>query len=275
MQAQLQLRRRLPLPATCLIAACIALAAVTFAPARAGAIIGGQLDGSAHPYVAAIGQPDGQGIYFTGTLISPTVVLTAAHAVVRLEKLGFTTARLTFASAVSAASAWHVGAIHVDPAYAPADTTDPNDLAVIVLDAPITTIAPASLPSEGLLDQLATEAPRATFDMVGDGISAFSGGANGGGKTSLDFGSTGTRHVAEGSLGSTTDAWLRLQLEGGAEGCIGDSGSPSLVAGSDVIAGIFILEDSIDGAQCVSQPWDMRVDTPDARDFLGQYVTLP
>jgi trypsin len=256
------------------IAALLGIATVCLSAVPASAIIGGQLDGNRHPFVAAIGQPDGAGIYFTGTLISPTVVLTPAHAVRHLEGAGFTTARLTFDPVVSASSTWYFGTIHEDPAYNPTDITNPNDFAVIVLDTPVMGITPASLPSEGLLDQLAHKGPRATFDFVGYGISRYSGGSNGG-KPTLDFSSTGTRRLAQESLSSVTSAWLRGQLDGGASACIGDSGSPSVVGGSDVVAAIFILDASLSGGQCQSQPWNIRVDTPSARAFLGQYVTLP
>jgi hypothetical protein len=256
------------------LAVTIAIAASCLPAAPAGAIIGGQPDRNGHPYVAAIGQPDGAGIYFTGTAISPTVVLTAAHAVVRLERLGFTMARLTFDPVVSASSTWYTGTIHVDPAYDPTNTTNSNDLAVIALDAPVTGITPASLPTEGLLDQLASKGTRAPFDLVGYGISRYTGAANGGGSPTLDFSSTGTRELAQESFSSITSAWLHLQVNGGAAACIGDSGAPSLVGGTDVVAGIFILEGSLSGGQCQSQPWDIRVDTPSARAFLGQYTTL-
>jgi hypothetical protein len=248
---------------------------VCLAAAPAGAIIGGHLDGNGHPYVAAIGQPDGAGIHFTGTAISPTVVLTPAHAVVRLERLGFTTARLTFDPVASSSSTWYSGTIHSDPAYDPANTVNPNDLAVIVLDTPAAGITPASLPPEGLLDQLARQGPRASVQLVGYGISRYTGGANGGGPAALDFGSTGTREPADGNLSSITSAWLRLHLDGGAAACIGDSGAPSLIGSSSVIGGMFILDGSPGGGQCQSQPWSIRVDTPSARAFLGQYVTLP
>lgn len=253
-------------------AALIAIAAVLLPAAPASAIIGGQQDGNGHPFVAAVGQPDGAGIYFTGTLLSPTVVLTPAHAVRRLERLGFTTARLTFDPVVSASSTWYVGTIHEDPAYNPTDTTNPNDLAVILLETPVTGITPASLATEGLLDH---QGPRANFDFVGEGISTYSGGATSGGRPVLDFSSTGTRRLAQGGLSSITSAWLRLHLDGGASACIGDSGAPDLVGGSDVVTAIFILDGSLAGGQCQSQPWSIRVDTPSARTFLGQYVTLP
>jgi hypothetical protein len=54
-----------------------------------------------------------------------------------------------------------------------------------------------------------------------------------------------------------------------------DSGSPSLLGTSNVVSGITIAEASLSGGQCHTQPWDIRVDTPSARAFLGHYVTLP
>lgn len=257
-------------------AALVTVAAVCLPAAPADAVIAGQVDGNGHSYVAAIGQPDGAGIYFTGTAISPAVVLTAAHAVVRLERLGFTTARLTFDPVASSSSTWYFGTIHIDPAYDPTNTVNPNDLAVIVLDTPTSGITPASLPTEGSLSALAIQGPRASLQMVGYGISRYTGAANGGGQPTLDFSSTGTRELAEGELASVTSGWLRLQLDGGAAACIGDSGAPSLIAGSNVIAGVFIRDGGNGGGGlCQSQPWSMRVDTPSARAFLGQYVTLP
>jgi hypothetical protein len=43
----------------------------------AGAITGGRPDGTAHPYVGFVGEPEGG--FCSGTLLSPTVFLTAGH----------------------------------------------------------------------------------------------------------------------------------------------------------------------------------------------------
>jgi Trypsin len=43
----------------------------------AGAITGGHPDGTAHPYVGFVGEPEGG--FCSGTLLSPTVFLTAGH----------------------------------------------------------------------------------------------------------------------------------------------------------------------------------------------------
>src|ERR1700741_2868273 len=58
----------------------VATVAVSLTSLPAGAITGGQLDGDAHPNVAMITfyQPDGR-FRCTATLVSPTVLVTAAH----------------------------------------------------------------------------------------------------------------------------------------------------------------------------------------------------
>ena len=60
---------------------CLTVLALAVVP-TAGAITNGSPDGDDHPYVVAVGQilPNGgRGAFCSGTLVSPTVVLTAAH----------------------------------------------------------------------------------------------------------------------------------------------------------------------------------------------------
>jgi hypothetical protein len=208
-------------------------------------------------------------------LISPTVFLTAGHVTTFFDQAGITRARVTFDPTVSGSSTWFTGTVHTDPAYDRNRTNDPSDLGVIVFDTPIPNITPASLPTAGMLDQLGPQRLSSqTFTVIGYGLSSFSGGANGGGQPQPDKTSGGTRKNALESFLSLDPAWLRLEDHQDGQPCLGDSGAPSLLGSTSVVAGIQIS----DFGQCdvTSTPqWNMRLDTPSHRAFLAQYVTLP
>lgn len=255
------------------LAVVLALAATVLLSAPAQAIIGGQTDGTRHPYAGAIESPPGSDLVVSGVLISPTVYLTAGHVTRRFDAAGLTRARVTFDPVVSDSSTWYTGTVHTNPEYDPQSADDPRDLGVVVFDAPIPGISPASLPTAGQLDALG---PRGlsgeTFTVVGYGFSRFAGGPNGGGTPQPDPMSGGTRRVARQSFLSLTQSWLRVLQHEDGRVCGRDSGAPSLFGETDVIAGINI--GSL-GQQCTSAAWNMRVDTPSARTFLGQFVALP
>jgi hypothetical protein len=127
--------------------------------------------------------------------------------------------------------------------------------------------------AQGQLDQLGPQGLSGqTFTVVGYGATQVIGGANGGGQPQPDLSSGGTRKVAHETFLSLAPALLRLgeQLDGSP--CTLDSGAPSLLGESNVIAGVTILGT---GQRDGTPQTDMRVDTPSARAFLGQYVTLP
>ena len=249
-----------------LLLAMIALA-ILARPEPAAAVIGGEADGNAHPYVGAVG-PLRLSIHPTGVLISPTVVLTAGHVAER--RLGPGQARVTFDPVVGSSSTWYTGTAYVDPAYDPRNESDPGDLGVIVLDTAVSGITPASLPTEGLLDQIGPQAlTGSTFEVVGYGFSRFLDGSDAHGAPRPDLSSGGTRRVMEEGFASLTTAWSRFVMHEGGATCSGDSGSPNLFAGTDLIAGITTRTD------CRNVNWAMRVDTPAHRAFIGQYVALP
>jgi hypothetical protein len=251
-----------------------AAAAVCIPVTPASAIIGGQTDGSGHPYVGyldttPIGRPDGP----TGVLISPTVLLTAGHVTQSFADHGLTHPRVTFDPVAGSATAWYTGTIHTNPAIDLQRANDPGDLGVVVLDRPVTGITPASLPTAGLLDALGPQnLPGTTFDVVGYGATQLLGGANGGGPPGWDPTSGGIRKIAQQTFLSLAPGVLRVQEHGNGQICVGDSGAPSLFAGSNVIAGI---TSSFVGGLCQNAAGDERVDTPSSRAFLGHYVTLP
>ena len=82
------------------------------------------------------------------------------------------------------------------------------------------------------------------------------------------------RMFAFSSFNALNPAWLRLSQnvatgDGGA--CFGDSGGPNFFGDSDLIAAITITGD----AMCRATNVSYRLDTPSARNFLDDFVSLP
>lgn len=227
----------------------------------ASAITYGSPDGDAHPNVGGLVAPvaysDGTWIYCSGTLISPTVFLTAAHcgdaAVQRV--------RVTFDEAYVDGDKVYEGTFYANPAYTQSQS-DPNDIAVVVFDKAIKGIAPAQLPAAGSLSNLSSDQQ---FTSVGYGAYAFYRGG---------FLYDDVRMVATGTLNTINSAWLRISMNpahGDGGTCYGDSGGPNFLGTTDIVAATTITGD----AACRSTNVDYRLDTASARTFLAGYVTLP
>ena len=104
-------------------------------PASAGAIINGQPDGNEHPIVGMLAFYDDSGEYVhrcTGTLMSPTVVLTASHCT-----FGTSSARVYFDREVTADYRKGEGGVVGTPVTHPEynGNTLVNDVAVVELHA--------------------------------------------------------------------------------------------------------------------------------------------
>jgi secreted trypsin-like serine protease len=244
-----------------LIVTAVALGALAFA-APASAITNGTADGNRHPnvggLVAAEAYSDGTWIYCTGTLIAPKVFLTAAHCA-EGERV-----RVTFDSAYQDGDKVYAGTWHADPLYSGAQS-DPHDIAVVILDSS-PRITPARLPAAGSLSKLPSNQQ---FTSVGYGAHEVTNSPGG-----HEYLYDDVRMVATGTLNSITPAWLRISMNpstGDGGTCYGDSGGPNFLGDSDVVAATTITGDAI----CRSTNVDYRLDTPSARDFLDDYVTLP
>ena len=102
------------MPRNLIVVAAIVLLMLAATPAQA--ITYGEPDGNAHPnvggLVAAHAYSDGTWTYCTGTLISPTVFLTAAHC-----DEGTPRVRVTFSSAYKDGGKTYAGTFHADPLY--------------------------------------------------------------------------------------------------------------------------------------------------------------
>src|SRR5215210_9503278 len=123
-----------------------------FMGAPATAITNGTFDGNGHPAVGGLVSPtqysDGTWIYCSGTLISPTVFLTAAHCGTEGERVA-----VTFDSDYEAGDKVYYGTFHADPLY-PGTQSDAHDIAVVVFDKPVRDITPALLPGADSLSAL-------------------------------------------------------------------------------------------------------------------------
>jgi len=242
-----------------LTGAVAAMAMVT----GAGAITNGTVDGSAHPNVGGLVSPtqysDGTWLYCSGTLISPTVFLTAAHCSEGAR------ATVTFSTAYKAGDKVYSGDFYADPLYNQSQS-DPHDIAVVVLDTAVKNITPARLPA---LNSLANLSGNQQFTSVGYGAYDVTSGP--GGKS---FHYNDVRMVATGTLNSINPSWLRISMNpstGNGGTCYGDSGGPNFLGTSNIVAATTITGDS----PCRSTNVDYRLDTESARSFLGQFLTLP
>jgi V8-like Glu-specific endopeptidase len=241
-----------------------ALASLALA-APAGAITNGSPDQTGHPNVGALvaskAYSDGTWTYCSGTLVSPTVFLTAAHC----REEGSDLVRVTFADAYQPGDRTYAGTFHADPLYDNRQS-DPHDIAVVVLDKPVRGITPARLPAAGSLSNLAHDQ---RFTSVGYGAYAVTN-QPGGHQYLYDD----VRMVATGTLNATNAAWLRISMNpatGNGGTCYGDSGGPNFLGDSSTVAATTITGDAV----CRSTNVVYRLDTPSARTFLGDYVTLP
>jgi V8-like Glu-specific endopeptidase len=240
-----------------------ALTAGLISAAPASAITNGSPDGNAHPNVGALVADqvysDGTWTYCSGTLISPTVFLTAAHCEEGAR------VRVTFASAYQDGDKTYTGTWHADPAYNKSQS-DPDDIAVVVFDKAIRGIAPATLPTAGSLSDLSGSQQ---FTSVGYGAYDVPNGPGGHQYLYEDV-----RGVATGTLNSINPSWLRISMNpshGDGGTCYGDSGGPNFLGTTDIVAATTITGDAV----CRSTNVDYRLDTTSARSFLASYVALP
>jgi secreted trypsin-like serine protease len=206
----------------------------------------------------------------TGSLISPTVFLTAAHCVEFFPA----SAQLY----VSFAPDLYAGSIKViaasgftyDPGYGH-DNADLHDMAVIFLPAKATKgMATYNLPTAGYLDALAAKGAlsKATFYNVGYGTANTATGVPG-------YPYDGIRKESVAQFSALEPDWLQLLMNTSATGtggdCYGDSGGPKfLTSDPTTIVATVTTGDAV----CRATTKDYRLDTPTARAFLGQFVAL-
>lgn len=223
----------------------------------------------------------------TGTLIAPSVVVTAGHCAFIIAVLGLP-AWFAFDQQFNEASPLIPATAVPHPSFTPSQNPndlsgiggDPFEIGVLLLEDPVTDRSPATLPAEGLLDDLKRQKMLRSgdpFTVVGygaigftDGVPVFDGQRR---SATVGFKSLNGEAV---TLGTPHDA---------AHACFGDSGGPNFleVDGDDVLtsvtwwigAGPLGSGPNVFALNCTSWHRAYRLDIPQARSFLGEFVALP
>jgi hypothetical protein len=279
-----------------LLIVSLIVAACAFAPSAARAVIHGQPDGDRHPYVGLVQERIGNGRFVScsGTQISPTALVTAAHCFSGVGSLDGTNSvtgapivEVTFdeAGVFAPASSFFFGSYYADPQFCSAcggglPGFDTHDVAVVSfsslgcsLCAPIPAAATedryGALPSEGQINELPMKTP---VDVVGYGVQAFTvGGGPCAGPCTPTASAFGTRFYTTSPLiqsnNSISDEFIKLQTTQGGQS-VGDSGGPDLESGGNVILAVT----AFGGTRCKGIGYAYRLDTPAALAFINSTI---
>jgi hypothetical protein len=296
------------------VAVLVAAASVMLAgAATALAITNGQPDGTNHPYVGLMVALDEDGVpqwRCSGSLLSPTVFLTAGHC--------------TEPPAAHIEVWFSPGPIVTDPDYLAALAADPDgviscndsptfdgypcqgdaggtphpnpdfctecrpglpnfafrDVGVVVLDEAVASSLVseyAELPDAAVVDTLANKTP---VDFVGYGVQ-FQANIPGNQLPQPPpfYRWTGPRQrmFAPSELVSGnfkhSDEFLRLALNssGGSGGlCFGDSGGPDLLGGTDTVLGV---NSYVTNVNCRGVGYSQRIDVPDVLNWINSFLS--
>ena len=228
-----------------LAAAAAALLLIGLGAAPAGAVTDGVPDGDGHPNVGLMVAQTEEGDPLwrcSGTLISPTVYLTAGHCTYGAEhvELWFQSDLEPNPQALGYPYAGQVsGTPYTHPQY------DDNafylyDLGVVVLDEPVYLDEYGELPTLNQLDAYAKSAKKdAWFTAVGYGLQKSFPDAAAWKDQAFKTRMVSTPKLNQINTGFTTDASLLLSNNAHTGGtCSGDSGGPNFIGDSNVIAGV-------------------------------------
>lgn len=270
------MRRGLPF----LLVLIVVLATAT----GAQAIVYGQPDGARHPFVGLVFQV-GSDAGCSGTLISPTVFVTAGHCTDNfiINGTGAPDVQVTFASDARAYASGNVpsvsGTPHTYPGFCSNDLNyhgcpphgyplvgfETGDLGVVVLDTPVVMDQYGQLPAPGEIDGL----PQMhAVTHVGYGFTAHP-----------QPGDFGLRSFAPAQIitsnGPLSDEFLETTQnpsQGTGGMCTGDSGGPVLDGDSPTVLATHSFVYSTYGA-CNGVSHAFRLDQPAVLSWIRSWIT--
>ncbi len=224
--------------------------------APAAAILNGTPD-TTHPYVGIlVTDIDGQRVpVCSGFLVNSTAFVTAAHCV---DDLGDLPAYVSFDQRFRPSSPVVTGTAVPNPDFGSPEA-DTHDIALILLDTPVTDRGYAELPAA---DELASAAKKDPLTIVGYGANGF---LKGGGRPAPDF--RLVRSVGDSRISKLEKTGFNLRMSSGI--CFGDSGGPVLLGDSDLVAGIASF---VSNRNCTGNAFAYRLDTAESLAFLGPYL---
>jgi secreted trypsin-like serine protease len=253
-----------------LVVVFAALLLSSLVPGSAGAITGGQKDtGNLYPFVGLLAFYGEEGDYMhrcSGTLISPTVVLTAAHCTD-----GTATAYAYFDVEVPDDFRENptgiLGTTYTHPDYNP-NTLD-NDVGVVVLDKAVRLREYPVLAAEGFLSDLkaAGEIQDDTFVNVGYGLLEGSPPPNLQDNESRWYSTSPYRGLTQNNLHLLQNTAATGQ--GGT--CFGDSGGPHFWEDTLMIVSVTSWGDAV----CRSNDMTQRVDLASVLEWLAEFGVTP
>lgn len=262
----------------------VAALAVGMAGLPATGITNGEPDAGRHPYVglAVFDVGGGPAWRCSGTLLSPTVFLTAGHCTDGAEA-----ARVWMAEDVTSAvnseypfsgTTSYDGAPHTNPDYCSECAGGLpgfayRDVGVIVLSEPVPTSvvsAYGQLPAPGLVGTLTN---KTQVDFVGYGVQERLRGGGPPVWAGLRVRLYAPSELVSGKFKHSAE-FMKLALNpGGGSGgtCFGDSGGPDLLGGTSTVLAV---NSYVTNYNCTGVGYSSRVDIPDVLTWIGSFFPV-